>query len=101
MLGNVPNPGGSEREGAQAAGVMGTEFKKQIIASTSLGRVVQPEDIGRVAAFLAADDAGGLMGEIILRSGGEENEFRTKTCGEARGGERESKRGGPAFPIFN
>src|SRR5260370_776657 len=39
---NALNPGGTETEGAHAAGVMGTEFKKQIIASTSLGRVGQP-----------------------------------------------------------
>jgi 3-oxoacyl-[acyl-carrier protein] reductase len=55
---------------ADAAGVMGTEFKKQIIASTSLGRVGQPEDIARVAAFLASDDAGWLTGEIIFANGG-------------------------------
>src|SRR4029077_15701165 len=49
------------------AGVMGTEFKKQIIASTSLGRVVQPEDNARVAVFLASDDAGWLTGGKHLR----------------------------------
>jgi len=38
-----------------------------IIASTSLGRVGQPEDIARVAVFLASDDAGWLAGEIHLR----------------------------------
>src|SRR5580700_3121120 len=67
---NALNPGGTETEGAHAAGVMGTEFKKQIIASTSLGRVGQPEDIARVAAFLASDDAGWLTGEIIFANGG-------------------------------
>jgi NAD(P)-dependent dehydrogenase (short-subunit alcohol dehydrogenase family) len=36
---------------------MGTESKKQIIASTPLGRVGQPEDIARVAVFLASVDA--------------------------------------------
>jgi 3-oxoacyl-[acyl-carrier protein] reductase len=67
---NALNPGGTETEGAYAAGVMGTEFKKQIIASTSLGRVGQPEDIARVATFLASDDAGWLTGEIIFANGG-------------------------------
>jgi 3-oxoacyl-[acyl-carrier protein] reductase len=67
---NALNPGGTETEGAHAAGVMGTEFKKQIIASTSLGRVGQPEDIARVAVFLASDDAGWLTGEIIFANGG-------------------------------
>ena len=49
---------------------MGTEFKKQIVASTSLGRVGQPEDIARVAEFLASDDAGWLTGESIFANGG-------------------------------
>jgi 3-oxoacyl-[acyl-carrier protein] reductase len=44
--------------------------QKQIIASTSLGRVGQPEDIARVAAFLASDDAGWLTGETIFANGG-------------------------------
>ena len=67
---NALNPCGTETEGAHATGVMGTEFKKQIIASTSLGRVGQPEDIARVAAFLASDDAGWLTGKIIFANGG-------------------------------
>jgi 3-oxoacyl-[acyl-carrier protein] reductase len=49
---------------------MGAEFKKQILASTSLGRVGQPEDIARVAVFLASDDAGWLTGETIFANGG-------------------------------
>jgi 3-oxoacyl-[acyl-carrier protein] reductase len=49
---------------------MGTEFKKQIIASTSLGRVGQPEDIARVAVFLGSDDAEWLTGETIFANGG-------------------------------
>ena len=52
------------------AGVMGTEFKKQLIASTPLGRLGQPEDIARVAVFLASDDAGWLTGKIIFANGG-------------------------------
>jgi 3-oxoacyl-[acyl-carrier protein] reductase len=67
---NALNPGGTETEGAHAAGVKGTESKKQIIASTPLGRVGRPEDIARVAVFLASDDAGWLPGEIIFANGG-------------------------------
>ncbi|HJZ18108.1 MAG TPA: SDR family oxidoreductase, partial [Stellaceae bacterium] len=33
-------------------------------------RVGQPEDIARVAVFLASDDAGWLTGEIIFANGG-------------------------------
>src|SRR5260370_916731 len=53
-----------------AAGVMGTEFKTQIIASTWLGRVGQAEDIARVDVFLGSDDAGWLTGEAIFANGG-------------------------------
>ncbi len=67
---NALNPGGTETDGAHAAGVMGTESKKQLIASTPLGRVGQPEDIARVAVFLASDDAGWLTGELIFANGG-------------------------------
>jgi NAD(P)-dependent dehydrogenase (short-subunit alcohol dehydrogenase family) len=65
---NALSPGGTETEGAHAAGVMGTESKRQIIASTPLGRLSQPGDIARVAVFLASDDAGWLTGEIIFRT---------------------------------
>jgi len=67
---NALSPGGTETEGAHAAGVMKPEFKKQISAGTPLGRVGQPEDIARVAVFLASDDAGWLTGEIIFANGG-------------------------------
>ena len=67
---NSLNPGATETEGAHAAGVMGTEFEKQLIAQTPLGRFGQPADIARVAVFLASDDAGWLTGEIIFASGG-------------------------------
>ena len=48
---------------------MGPEFKKQVIASTPLGRLGQPEDIAPVAVFLASDDAGWLTGEIVFANG--------------------------------
>src|ERR1700693_1202893 len=67
---NALNPGGTETEGAHAAGVKGTESKKQIIESTPLGRVGPPDDTARVAVFLASDDAGWLPGEIIFANGG-------------------------------
>jgi 3-oxoacyl-[acyl-carrier protein] reductase len=49
---------------------MGSEFEKRLIAHTPLGRFGQPDDIARVAVFLASDDAGWLTGEIIFASGG-------------------------------
>jgi len=68
---NSLNPGMVETEGVHAAGVLGTDFHKQIVAQTPLGRIGQPQDIGKVAAFLASDDAGWISGETLLVAGGQ------------------------------
>jgi 3-oxoacyl-[acyl-carrier protein] reductase len=68
---NSLNPGMVETEGVHTAGVLGTDFHKQILAQTPLGRIGQPEDIGKVAAFLASDDAGWISGETLLVAGGQ------------------------------
>src|ERR1700704_6355544 len=39
---NSINPGGVETEGFHAAGFSGTDFEKQVIAQTPLGRIAQP-----------------------------------------------------------
>ena len=67
---NSINPGGTETEGALALGIADSDFGKQIVAQTPLGRFGQPVDIARVATFLASADAGWLTGEIISASGG-------------------------------
>jgi len=67
---NTIAPGGVETEGSHSAGVVGSDFEKQIVAATPLGRFGQPEDIAQVAAFLASDDSGWLTGERITASGG-------------------------------
>jgi len=67
---NSINPGGVETEGLHAAGVPGSEFEKQMIAQTPLGRLGQPDDIAPIAVFLASSDSGWLTGEILLASGG-------------------------------
>jgi len=67
---NALSPGGTGTEVGHAAWAMCEEAKKQIVESTPLGRVGQPEDIARVAVFLASDDAGWLTGEIIYANGG-------------------------------
>ena len=68
---NSLNPGMVETEGVHTAGVLGTDFHKQILAQTPLGRIGQPEDIAKVAAFLASDDAGWISGETLLVAGGQ------------------------------
>ncbi len=67
---NALNPGMVETEGVQAAGILGTDFHKEAIARTPLGRIAQPGDIATVAAFLASDDAGWLTGQTIEAAGG-------------------------------
>jgi 3-oxoacyl-[acyl-carrier protein] reductase len=67
---NTIAPGGVETEGTRSAGVIGSDFEKEIVAGTPLGRFGQPDDIARVAVFLASDDARWLTGERIAASGG-------------------------------
>jgi 3-oxoacyl-[acyl-carrier protein] reductase len=67
---NSINPGGTETEGVHALGVIGSDFQKQLIAQTPLGRFGQPEDIAHIAVFLASDVSGWLTGEILHASGG-------------------------------
>jgi 3-oxoacyl-[acyl-carrier protein] reductase len=67
---NTIAPGGVETEGTHRIGVIGSDFEKQMIAQTPLGRIGQPEDIARVAVFLASEDAGWLTGVRITASGG-------------------------------
>jgi 3-oxoacyl-[acyl-carrier protein] reductase len=67
---NTIAPGGVETEGLHAMGIMGSDFEKQMVAQTPLGRLGQPEDIARVAVFLASEDSGWLTGERLAASGG-------------------------------
>jgi len=67
---NSINPGPVETEGFHTLGFSGSDFEKQMIAQTPLGRLGQPNDIGPVAAFLASSDAAWITGEIIGVAGG-------------------------------
>jgi 3-oxoacyl-[acyl-carrier protein] reductase len=67
---NTIAPGGVETEGVHRIGIIGSDFEKQMVSETPLGRFGQPEDIARVAVFLASEDAGWLTGERISASGG-------------------------------
>jgi 3-oxoacyl-[acyl-carrier protein] reductase len=67
---NSINPGMIESEGTHAAGFIGSDFQKTIEASAPLGRIGQPEDVAKVAVFLASDEAGWLTGERVSASGG-------------------------------
>lgn len=63
-------PGGVQTEGTITAGITGSDTEKAMISKTPLGRIGQPEDIAKVAVFLASDDAGWITGEKITVSGG-------------------------------
>jgi 3-oxoacyl-[acyl-carrier protein] reductase len=67
---NSINPGGVETEGFHALGMPGSDFEKQMIAQTPLGRIGQPHDIATAVAFLASPDSAWITGEIITVSGG-------------------------------
>ena len=67
---NSINPGMVETEGAHSAGFIGSDFEKNTVAQTPLGRLGQPGDIASVAVFLASDDSAWLTGEQLLASGG-------------------------------
>jgi len=67
---NSINPGGIDTEGSRDFGLIGSDFEKQMVALTPLGRIGQTTDVSPVAVFLASDDAKWVSGEIILASGG-------------------------------
>jgi 3-oxoacyl-[acyl-carrier protein] reductase len=67
---NAIAPGGVETEGTHSAGIVGSDFEKAMIAGTPLGRFGQPDDIARIAVFLASDDSAWLTGERLTASGG-------------------------------
>lgn len=67
---NSLNPGMVETEGVHAAGMIGSDFEKQSVIDTPLGRIGQPGDIATVAAFLASDESFWITGQTIAASGG-------------------------------
>jgi 3-oxoacyl-[acyl-carrier protein] reductase len=67
---NSINPGMVETEGVHAAGFIGSDFEKNAVAQTPLGRIGQPQDIATVATFLASDDSAWLTGELLRAGGG-------------------------------
>jgi len=64
------NPGLTETEGTHTLGAIGTDFERDAVAKTPLHRIGQPEDIAKVAVFLASDDAQWITGERVTAAGG-------------------------------
>jgi 3-oxoacyl-[acyl-carrier protein] reductase len=67
---NTIAPGGVDTEGAQTLGMIGGDIEKQLVAATPLGRIGRPDDIGKLAVFLASDQSGWVTGERIVAAGG-------------------------------
>ena len=67
---NSINPGIVATEGARAQGFIGSDFEKSFVAQTPLGRVGEPEDIAKIAVFLASSDSAWMTGEILPATGG-------------------------------
>ncbi len=67
---NSINPGMVETEGAHAGGFLTGEMRKQMEASTPLGRIGQPDDIAPAVVFLASPESAWITGETLHLSGG-------------------------------
>jgi 3-oxoacyl-[acyl-carrier protein] reductase len=67
---NTIAPGGVDTEGTRSIGIIGSDFETQMVSATALGRIGQPDDIAKIAVFLASNDAGWITGHKISASGG-------------------------------
>jgi 3-oxoacyl-[acyl-carrier protein] reductase len=67
---NAIAPGVTITEGYEAMGELAKNFEAYALAQTPLGRVGQPDDIAKLAVFLASDQSAWITGEIIAASGG-------------------------------
>jgi 3-oxoacyl-[acyl-carrier protein] reductase len=59
-----------DTEGTHAAGIIASDFQKQIESQTPLGRIGQTQDIAPAVAFLASPDASWITGETLVIAGG-------------------------------
>lgn len=68
---NSINPGMIDTEGLQKTGIAASDFRTKVEHETPLGRIGKPEDVGKVAVFLASDDSGWVTGETLMVAGGQ------------------------------
>ncbi|MBD2120888.1 SDR family oxidoreductase [Trichocoleus sp. FACHB-262] len=57
-------------EGIQAAGMIGSDYQKQVEALTPLGRMGQPQDIASAAVFFVSSDLAWITRETLHIVGG-------------------------------
>jgi 3-oxoacyl-[acyl-carrier protein] reductase len=67
---NAVNPGLTITEGTNSAGIVGSDFEKNSVAQTPLGRSGKPDDIADVVTFIASDDARWVTGSLLQAGGG-------------------------------
>ena len=67
---NAISPGMITTQGYEALGAPDSEFEKQGVAQTPLGRVGEPGDVAPVAVFLASSESAWITGETIRVAGG-------------------------------
>lgn len=67
---NSINPGITITEGTVSAGIPGSDFEKNLVAQTPLGRTGKPDDIADVVTFVASDDARWVTGSVLQAGGG-------------------------------
>jgi 3-oxoacyl-[acyl-carrier protein] reductase len=67
---NAVNPGFTETEGVLDMNVIGTDFERELVADTPLGRAGKPDDIAPAVEYLASDAAAWVTGETLRVSGG-------------------------------
>jgi NAD(P)-dependent dehydrogenase (short-subunit alcohol dehydrogenase family) len=67
---NAIGPGTILTELARKAVLGNAEAEKKILSRTPLGRMGEPDEVARVAVFLASDDASYVTGQTIYPDGG-------------------------------
>jgi len=67
---NAIGPGTILTELAKTAVLGNKEAERKILSRTPLGRMGEPAEIARVAAFLASDDASYVTGQVVYADGG-------------------------------
>jgi 3-oxoacyl-[acyl-carrier protein] reductase len=67
---NAVNPGFTITEGVHSAGLAESDFEKNAVNQTPLGRTGKPSDIADVVTFIASDDARWITGSLVQAGGG-------------------------------
>jgi 3-oxoacyl-[acyl-carrier protein] reductase len=67
---NGVSPGYTDTEGVRSSPFLDESKIAAMVSQTPLGRAGRPDDIAKVAVFLASDDAAWVTGETLRASGG-------------------------------